>query len=220
MATRPVGVLSYGPCKGQVTGSRRRAASKSMAGDQKGDQKRSRNRWTMGIQVTKMRICHPKSGWFILKMTQFGVLQDVSNTSPIPHHKANKTSKPECQKTWTWVDMENSWKFHEKICGKCSFYSWWVFESHGSGVEALQVDPDLVTYSAAVSSCEKAVRWKLALFLGWNLPFFFEPEQYGWFEWQIYNDIYIYLSDLSDLITKCTVGIHNPYEVEHAVWPD
>ena len=50
---------------------------------------------------------------------------------------------------------------------------------HGCGVEALQVDPDLVTYSAAVSSCEKAVRWKLALFLGWNLPFFFEPEQYG-----------------------------------------
>ena len=32
-----------------------------------------------------------------------------------------------------------------------------------------------------------------------------------------YIMIYIYLSDLSDLITKCTVGIHNPYEVEHTV---
>ena len=42
----------------------------------------------------------------------------------------------------------------------------WGWLGHGSSVEALQVDTDLVTYGAAVGSCEKAVRWKLALFLG------------------------------------------------------
>ena len=106
---------------GQGPGSRYQvAASKSMAGDQKLDQKRSRNRWKMGIQVTimppKKWMFHPENDtiWSFTRCVKY-------SPNPTPQGKQNI-------KTWMSKDlnmgghMENSWKFHEKICGKFSFY--------------------------------------------------------------------------------------------------
>lgn len=181
---------------GQGPGSRYQvAASKSMAGDQN---------WTRkGVEIDKNGDSSDQNEDMPPKKWMFHPENDTIwcftgcvkyFPNPTPQGKQNI-------KTWMSKDlnmgghMENSWKFHEiSVENSPSTPFLGVFSSHESGVEALQVDPDLVTYSAAVSSCEKAVRWKLALFLGWNLSFFLNRNSMDDLDGRyIFYIIYIYV---------------------------
>lgn len=205
MATRPVGVLSYGPCKGQVGRVAKLLPPSQWQGTRKGTRKGVEIDEQWGFKWPKWGYATQKvavSSWKWQNLVFYRMCQILPQSHTTRQTKHQNLNVKRLEHGWTWkIPWKDLWKmFLLLLMGVC----------HGCGVEALQVDPDLVTYSAAVSSCEKAVRWKLALFLGWNLPFFLNRNSMDDLNGR-YIYIYIFLSDLSDLITKCTVGIHNPY---------
>lgn len=215
MATRPVGVLSYGPCKGQVGRVAKLLPPSQWQGTRKGTRKGVEIDEQWGFKWPKWGYATQKvavSSWKWQNLVFYRMCQILPQSHTTRQTKHQNLNVKRLEHGWTWkIPWKDLWKmFLLLLMGVC----------HGCGVEALQVDPDLVTYSAAVSSCEKAVRWKLALFLGWNLPFFFEPEQYGWFEWQIYIYIHISLRFVRFDHKMYSRNTQPIYEVEHTVWPD